>query len=115
MERITMPPRQRLPTGGQANFSINNSADLWPLQPFRATRAPSASDWPMRNESHRRSKMSPNEPNPAKTAKAQVNPTHALGWDVFVTPGIPIVTVDLPPGITQAYFQAMASTLIHGE
>jgi glyoxylase-like metal-dependent hydrolase (beta-lactamase superfamily II) len=59
--------------------------------------------------------MSPNEPNPAKTAKAQVNPTHALGWDVFVTPGIPIVTVDLPPGITQAYFQAMASTLIHGE
>jgi glyoxylase-like metal-dependent hydrolase (beta-lactamase superfamily II) len=43
-----------------------------------------------------------------------VNPTPALGWDVFVTPGIPIVTRDLPPGITQAYFQAMASTLIYG-
>ena len=52
--------------------------------------------------------------NPAKTANAQMNPTPALGWDVFVTPGIPIVTIDLPPGVTQAYFQAMASTLIYG-
>ena len=52
--------------------------------------------------------------NPAKTATAQMNPTPALGWDVFVTPGIPIVTIDLPPGVTQAYFQAMASTLIYG-
>ena len=60
--------------------------------------------------------MSPIEPNPAKTANAQVNPTRAtlLGWDVFVTPGIPIVTSDLPPGVTQAYFQAMAATLIYG-
>ena len=51
--------------------------------------------------------MSPIEHNPAKTANAQVNPTRAalLGWDVFVTPGLPIVTLDLPPGITQAYFQ----------
>ena len=58
--------------------------------------------------------MSQIGPNPAKTANAQVNPTEALGWDVFVTPGIPIVTRDLPPGVTQAYFQAMASTLIYG-
>jgi len=60
--------------------------------------------------------MSPIEPNPAKTANAQVNPARAalLGWDVFVTPGIPIATVDLPPGVSQAYFQAMASTLIFG-
>jgi len=58
--------------------------------------------------------MSQTGPNPAKTANAQVNPKPALGWDVFVTPGIPIVTIDLPPGITQAYFQAMASTLIYG-
>src|SRR4029077_12463111 len=41
--------------------------------------------------------------------------TPALRWDVFVTPGVPIVTIDLPPGVTQAYFQAMASTLIYGE
>ena len=60
--------------------------------------------------------MSPIEPNPAKTANAQVNPARAalLGWDVFVTPGIPIATMDLPPGVRQAYFQAMASTLIYG-
>jgi glyoxylase-like metal-dependent hydrolase (beta-lactamase superfamily II) len=37
-----------------------------------------------------------------------------LNWEVFVTPGIPIVTRDLPPGIKEAYFQAMASTLICG-
>ena len=40
-------------------------------------------------------------------------PTH-LKWDVFVTPGIPIVTSDMPPGVKEVYFQAMASTLIHG-
>jgi glyoxylase-like metal-dependent hydrolase (beta-lactamase superfamily II) len=68
----------------------------------------------MRNESHRRSKMSQIGPDPAKTANAQVNPTSALGWDVFMTPGIPIVTPDRPPGIRETFFQAMASTLIYG-
>ncbi len=58
--------------------------------------------------------MSQIVPNPAKTANARVNPTQALGWDVFVTPGVPIVTIDLPSGITQGYFQATASTLIYG-
>jgi glyoxylase-like metal-dependent hydrolase (beta-lactamase superfamily II) len=58
--------------------------------------------------------MSQTGPNPASSANAQVNPRPALAWDVFVTPGIPIVTVDLPPGVKQAYFQAMASTLIYG-
>ena len=38
-----------------------------------------------------------------------------LNWEVFVTPGIPIVSRDLPPGIKQAYFQAMASALIYGD
>ena len=37
-----------------------------------------------------------------------------LNWDVFVTPGIPIVTPDKPPGVREIYFQAMASTLIYG-
>jgi hypothetical protein len=50
-------------------------------------------------------------PNAAKTAKAQVNPTPALGWDVFVTPGIPIVTVDLPPGVRQAYSESVDEQL----
>ncbi len=61
--------------------------------------------------------MPPIEANAAKTGNVQMNPTATapLRWDVFVTPGIPIVTIDLPPGIAQAYFQAMASTLIYGE
>jgi glyoxylase-like metal-dependent hydrolase (beta-lactamase superfamily II) len=37
-----------------------------------------------------------------------------LQWEVFVTPGIPIVTRDKPPGLRETYFQAMAATLIYG-
>jgi glyoxylase-like metal-dependent hydrolase (beta-lactamase superfamily II) len=37
-----------------------------------------------------------------------------LNWEVFVTPGIPIVTRDRPAGISETFFQAMASTLIYG-
>ena len=44
----------------------------------------------------------------------QTSETALLKWDVFVTPGIPIATRDLPPGVREAYFQAMASTLIYG-
>ncbi|HLN03618.1 MAG TPA: hypothetical protein VK335_30300 [Bryobacteraceae bacterium] len=39
---------------------------------------------------------------------------HVLTWEVFVTPGIPIVTPDRPAAIKQTYFQAMAATLIYG-
>src|SRR5215204_7433682 len=39
-----------------------------------------------------------------------------LNWDVLMTPGIPIVTSDLPQGMKQqAMFQAIASTLIYGK
>jgi glyoxylase-like metal-dependent hydrolase (beta-lactamase superfamily II) len=38
-----------------------------------------------------------------------------LKWEVFVTPGIPIVTRDRPGGVEETFFQAMASTLIYGE
>jgi len=37
-----------------------------------------------------------------------------LNWDVFVTPGIPIVTRDKPPDVQETYFQATAATLIYG-
>ena len=37
-----------------------------------------------------------------------------LNWEVFVTPPIPIVTRDRPPGVHETYFQAIASTLIYG-
>jgi glyoxylase-like metal-dependent hydrolase (beta-lactamase superfamily II) len=44
----------------------------------------------------------------------QTSANTPLNWDVFVTPGVRIVPRDLPPGVTEAYFQAMASTLIYG-
>jgi glyoxylase-like metal-dependent hydrolase (beta-lactamase superfamily II) len=44
----------------------------------------------------------------------QTSENALLNWDVFVTAGIPIVTRDLPPGVREAHFQAMASILIYG-
>src|SRR3989442_3728963 len=38
-----------------------------------------------------------------------------LNWDVFVTPGIPMVTSDLPPGTKQGMWSPISSTLIYGE
>ena len=51
-----------------------------------------------------------------KTAGTPVKTTETpvLNWEVFMTPGIPIVTPDRPPGVQETYFQAMASTLIYG-
>ena len=54
--------------------------------------------------------------NPAKTADSLANTARGalLNWEVFVTPGIPIVPRDMPPGVKETYFQAIASTLIYG-
>jgi glyoxylase-like metal-dependent hydrolase (beta-lactamase superfamily II) len=51
-----------------------------------------------------------------RTPTAENDATRAapLDWEVFVTPGIPIVTPDAPPGISETFFQATASTLIYG-
>src|SRR6266852_5330301 len=38
-----------------------------------------------------------------------------LSWDVFVTPGIPVVTSDLPPGIEQRLWSPISATLISGQ
>jgi glyoxylase-like metal-dependent hydrolase (beta-lactamase superfamily II) len=37
-----------------------------------------------------------------------------LQYDVFVTPGIPILTLDRPPDVGETFFQPMASTLMYG-
>src|SRR6266404_6373523 len=60
--------------------------------------------------------MSPRDANPVKGSSSPPNASYAavLTWEVFVTPGIPIVTADRPPGVRETYFQAMASTLIYG-
>ena len=55
--------------------------------------------------------------NPTRNVESLADATTAsdLDWDVFVTPGIPVVTSDKPKGVLETYFQAMASTLIYGE
>jgi len=42
------------------------------------------------------------------------NKDSRLNWEVYVTPGIPIVTRDRPAGVSETFFQATASTLIYG-
>src|SRR5215469_16127906 len=39
----------------------------------------------------------------------------ALNWDVFVTPGVPVETLDLPPGMQQLLWSPTSATLIYGE
>ena len=38
-----------------------------------------------------------------------------LNWDVFVTPGIPTVSNDLPPGEKRRMWSPISSTLIYGK
>src|SRR5579864_6407098 len=38
-----------------------------------------------------------------------------LHWDVYVTPGIPVETLDLPPGTQQRMWSPTSATLIYGE
>jgi glyoxylase-like metal-dependent hydrolase (beta-lactamase superfamily II) len=38
-----------------------------------------------------------------------------LHWDVFVTPGIPVETLDLPPGTQQRMWSPTSATLIYGD
>jgi hypothetical protein len=39
----------------------------------------------------------------------------ALRWGVFVAPGIPTATTDLPPGTKQGMWSPISSTLIYGK
>src|SRR5208282_5345905 len=38
-----------------------------------------------------------------------------LNWDLFVTPAIPVITPDLPPGMEQRIWAPISSTLIYGK
>src|SRR5713226_6477031 len=60
--------------------------------------------------------MSRKDGNTEKTAGTLENVPRPdnLRWDVFVTSGIPVVTRDKPPGVSETFFQATASTLIYG-
>jgi glyoxylase-like metal-dependent hydrolase (beta-lactamase superfamily II) len=63
-----------------------------------------------------KTKGSRTEASPATSSDSKANTTGSpnLNWEVFVTPGIPIVTPDRPPGVRETFFQATASTLIYG-
>ena len=39
----------------------------------------------------------------------------ALNWEVFVTPGIPVASSDVPPGQKQRTYSPISSTFIYGE
>jgi len=61
------------------------------------------------------SKVTPNsEYKPLRNFAIMDKLDSALNWDVFVTPGIPIVTADRPADVQETFFQAMAATLIYG-
>jgi glyoxylase-like metal-dependent hydrolase (beta-lactamase superfamily II) len=54
-------------------------------------------------------------PNPQSAQNSEGAKKNAdLQWDVFVTPGIPIVTSNPPPGAKQAMWSPISSTLIYG-
>jgi hypothetical protein len=44
-------------------------------------------------------------------AESESDKADVLKWDVFVTPGIPILTKDAIPGVRETFFQATASGL----
>jgi hypothetical protein len=39
----------------------------------------------------------------------------SLNWEVFVTPGIPVASSDVPPGQKQRTYSPISSTLIYGK
>ncbi len=43
------------------------------------------------------------------------NQSPTLDYDVYVTPGIPVETLDLPPGMQQRLWSPRSATLIYGE
>src|SRR4029077_9755368 len=93
-----------------------------PQKPFKEARQKRKVPRVLCNGASRRFEMplSPGKPavsvsrNIGDVVMQQTSENALLNWDVFVTPGIPIVTRDLPPGVREAHFQAMASTLIYG-
>ena len=47
--------------------------------------------------------------------KLDVKSKSPLKWEVFVTPGIPVATSDVPPGQKQRTYSPISSTLVYGK
>jgi glyoxylase-like metal-dependent hydrolase (beta-lactamase superfamily II) len=72
----------------------------------------SATTWPIRADQARSTQGQSN------TTTTKAGPTTRktpLSWDVFLAPGIPVITSDLPPGEKQRPWPPISSTLIYGE
>jgi len=69
----------------------------------------SATTWPIRTDGAQK-QSNASAPNAGRTT--QKTP---LSWDVFLTPSIPVITSDLPPGEKQRVWPPISSTLISGE
>jgi glyoxylase-like metal-dependent hydrolase (beta-lactamase superfamily II) len=72
----------------------------------------SATTWPIRADQAR----STQGQSSTSTFKAgRTSRKTSLNWDVFVTPSIPVITSDLPPGEKERPWPPISSTLISGE
>jgi glyoxylase-like metal-dependent hydrolase (beta-lactamase superfamily II) len=72
----------------------------------------SATNWPIRAD-QARSTQEQSDTSASKTGRTTQKTV--LGWDVFLAPGIPAITSDLPPGEKQRPWPPISSTLIFGE
>src|SRR5260370_41182377 len=70
-----------------------------------------ASTWPIRAEA--RSRHGQSDSSTSKSRRTTKN--ISLTWDVFLSPSIPAITSDLPPGEKQRPWPPISSTLISGE
>src|ERR1700733_8850413 len=51
----------------------------------------------------------------SRSKAGRITRTTSLRWDVFLTPSIPAITSDLPPGENERPWPPISSTLISGE
>jgi len=75
------------------------------------TALATASTWPIRAEA--RSMHGQSRSGTPKSRRTTQKPS--LTWDVFLSPSIPSITTDLPPGEKQRPWPPISSTLIFGE
>jgi glyoxylase-like metal-dependent hydrolase (beta-lactamase superfamily II) len=72
----------------------------------------SATTWPIRANQARSTQ---GQSNTSTSKTGRTTRKTSLRWDVFLAPGIPAITSDLPPGETQRPWPPISSTLIYGE
>jgi glyoxylase-like metal-dependent hydrolase (beta-lactamase superfamily II) len=72
----------------------------------------SATTWPIRAEQAR---LTQGQSNASRSKDGRTTRKTPLRWDVFLTPSIPAIASDLPPGEKQRPWPPISSTLISGE